>query len=148
MCQIEMNSQNIARYSSIPILRGMEAMESNTIYINVSSTLIGNLAIYSSASKHIVKRGGCAVIIECIKFYCDVLVILLTESKSYQIFINLQSIEIVQQIKINQQIIKCCDSFLKAMKLKSHKLQQTHLKESKALKDKVNVTYIKSGFRL
>eukprot|EP01083_Nonionella_stella_P115236 341428_1 len=157
MCQIETNAQKIARHSSVPILRGMEHLKTNAIFMNVSATLLGNLAIYSSASKHIVKRGGCAVCIECIKFnvkHQGVLAkllrcisnLVLTETKSYEIFIKLQCLQIIEQINAmypnHKQIKKSSEAFLKAMKLKSHKLHQDNT-GTKALKDKVDIKYIK-----
>ena len=36
MCQIEINAQGIARYAAIPILRGMETLKTNAIFMNVS----------------------------------------------------------------------------------------------------------------
>jgi len=119
--------------------------------------LLGNLAVYSSASKHIVKRGGCPVTIECIKYNVKhqgvlgkllrcISNIVLTESKAYEMYARLKSVELVNQIMTmypnHKQVQKSARSFLKAMKLKSHKLQQDGT-ESKALKDKVDIKYIK-----
>ena len=157
MCQIEINAQGIARYAAIPILRGMETLKTNAIFMNVSATLVGNLAVYGSASKHLVKRGGPAVCMLCIKNNVNhqgvlfkllrcISNLVLTEQKSYEKFVELEAIEIVKQIKQmypnHKQINKCSDAFIRAMKLKSHKLQQDGT-ESKALKDKVDVKYIK-----
>ena len=157
MCQIEMNSQSIARYASVPILRGMETMKENSIFMNVSSTLIGNLAVYSSASKHIVKRGGCAVCIECIKYNMEhqgvlsklvrcIANLILTETKAYDKFIELEAIQIIQNIQNryphNKQIEKSSKAFIRCMKMKSVKIN-AEIKESKALKDKVDIKYIK-----
>ena len=125
--------------------------------MNVSATLMGNLAVYSSASKHIVKRNGCAVIIECIKHnvkHHGVLAkllrclssLVLTDSKAFVSFSELDAEDIVSKIKemcpSHRQIQKSANSFLKAMKLKSHKLQQQK-SQSKSLKDKVDIKYVK-----
>merc|ERR1712032_180385 len=126
-CTIELNSQRIARYASVPILRGMEALKINAIFMNVSATLICNLAVYGTAAKHIVKRGGCAVLLECIKYNWKqpgvlgklircISNLLLTDSKSYEKFMGLDAEEVVNRIRLqypnHKQISKCSDAFL------------------------------------
>lgn len=162
MCAVELNAQLIARNASVPILRGMEVMAKNSIFVNVASTLIGNLAVYPSASRYIVKRGGCAVIIECMKTNYQSRALLpklvrccanlvLTDSKSYDTFNTLNAADLVQQLLQMYPNLKALQksgvAFVKAMKLRSHKLTQASAK-SKTLTDRLDpatVRFLTSG---
>jgi len=159
MGTIEGNAQRIARYASVPVLRGMESLKDNQIYMNVSATLVGNLAVYESASKHIVKRGGCAVLAHCIQSNVEyqatlskllrcISNLVLTETKSYELFVELEMETMIDRIQAlypkHPQIQKNSMGFLRAMDMKSKKLAQSPRgMQSLALKDKMHVKYVK-----
>jgi len=159
MSTIEQNAQRIARYASVPILRGMESMKDHRDLMNVSAVCVGNLAVYESASKHIVKRGGCAVLAHCInsnlghqavlsKLLRCIANLVLTEAKSYDLFVELEMGEMITKVQSmypnHPQIQKNAESFLRSMEMRSKKIVQApKAMMSATLKDKMNIKYVK-----
>ena len=157
MCIVEANAQAIARHGAVPILKGIEIQMENQVFLNVATTLIGNLGVYPTASRHLVKRGACPVLIECLKkniYYRGIAAkivrcvanFILTDAKAHEQLEELQTESLVnqalQQHPNHNELKKAAIAFQKAMKMKSKKMVQKGA-PTLSLKDKIDTPIVR-----
>lgn len=159
---IEENAQPFSRHGAVSLLKAMEIHYDNPIFLNNAAMALSKLSIHPTASRHLVKRGVVAVILDSLqknkdrravveRYIRTLSNLVYTEHKAAEEITNNGGFEIVSQIAqqhmSNQKIQNEYLEFEKAMKLKAQKIgpSQTYNIPIRDKMDPSNVRLVSGG---